>query len=263
MAEGQPAKKAKLDVKYELLYWPSMPGRGEFVRLALEASGVPYKDTANQEDNGIQKMLAVLKDTQSHAPVLCPPLLRVHGDDGPLIISQTPNILLYLGDHEPVAPATNDKYLVHQYALTALDLTNEAHNVHHPVAISQYYDDQKPEAVRAAAEFRGERIPKFFGYFDRALTYNKSSSGGDDRGYAYLVGDKVTYADTTVWQVVDGVSFAFPAKVKEMREKGECKELWAFYDGLKKEEWLSSYLESSRRMKYSDGIFRYYKELDV
>ncbi|KAF3905673.1 hypothetical protein ABW21_db0208458 [Orbilia brochopaga] len=64
MAEGQPAKKAKLDIKYELLYWPGVPGRGEFVRLALEAAGVPYKDTTNEEDTGIRKLLAVLKDSE-------------------------------------------------------------------------------------------------------------------------------------------------------------------------------------------------------
>ncbi|KAK6338632.1 hypothetical protein TWF696_009443 [Orbilia brochopaga] len=261
MAEGQPAKKARLDVKYELLYWPSIPGRGEFVRLALEAAGVAYKDTTNEEENGIRKLLAVLKDSEGHPPVLCPPLLKVLGTESPLLLSQTPNILLYLGDHESLSPTTDDKYLVHQYALTALDLTNEAHNVHHPVSVSSYYADQKPEAERAATEFREQRIPKFFGYFDRILSRNKAD--GNDRGYAYLVGDNLTYADTTLWQTVDGVSFAFPKRIKEMKDKGECDELWKFYEGLKGEAWLAEYLASSRRKEYSDGIFRYYKELDL
>lgn len=35
---------------YELHYWPTIQGRGEFVRLALEAAGAPYIDVARGDD---------------------------------------------------------------------------------------------------------------------------------------------------------------------------------------------------------------------
>jgi glutathione S-transferase len=45
-------KKARTHPAYELLYWPGMPGRGEFVRLAFEAAGVSYKDPSNESKDG-------------------------------------------------------------------------------------------------------------------------------------------------------------------------------------------------------------------
>ncbi|KAF3155780.1 hypothetical protein TWF751_002964 [Orbilia oligospora] len=261
MTDTQSTKRAKLEPKYELLYWPGIPGRGEYVRLALEAAGVPYKDTTNESKEGISSLLGILgRDSVTapdEPPVLAPPILQVL--DSPLLISQTPNILLYLGDHESLAPTDGNKYLVHQYALTALDLGNEAHNVHHPIGISLFYEDQKPESLRFAKEFRGLRIPKFFGYFDKVIKYNQSKYPES----AYLVGEKISYADTTVWQVVDGVSYAFPKKIEELRKEKEFEALFGWFDGLKGEEWLKGYLESKRRLPYALGIFRHYEELDV
>ncbi|EPS39483.1 hypothetical protein H072_6664 [Dactylellina haptotyla CBS 200.50] len=265
MSDAPSAKKAKLEPKYELLYWPGLPGRGEFVRVALEATGIPYKDTSNESKAGIQSLIGVIskKDIEGdEAPALCPPILR--NPTTGLLISQTPNILLYLSDAEVTlhpSPASQPdlKYLVNQYALTALDLTNEAHNAHHPVAVSLFYSDQKAESLRFAKEFRTLRIPKFFSFFDRVVRFN-ASKFPDTK---YLVGEKITHADTTVWQAIDGVSFAFPGKIKELREKGELEALFKWYDELKEEEWLKEYLGSSRRLAYGDGIFRYYPELDV
>ena len=34
---------------YDLWYWPSIQGRGEFVRLPLEAAGIEYRDRARDE----------------------------------------------------------------------------------------------------------------------------------------------------------------------------------------------------------------------
>ncbi|KAK6360897.1 hypothetical protein TWF730_007012 [Orbilia blumenaviensis] len=261
MTDLPSSKKAKLEPKYELLYWPGLPGRGEYIRLALEAAGVPYKDTSNESKEGIGSLIGLMsrqKVTGSdEAPVLCPPILRAL--ESSFVVSQTPNILLYLGDNENLAPKDDTKYLVHQYTLTALDLGNEAHNVHHPVGVGLYYEDQKPEALRYAKEFRGSRIAKFFGYFDKVIKYNKSNYPES----AYLVGDKISYADTTVWQLVDGVTFAFPKKVEELKTTEGFEDLFAWYEALKGEEWLKDYLASKRRLPYGDGIFRHYEELDV
>lgn len=50
-------KKARTQPPYELLYWPGIPGRGEFIRLAFEAAGVSYKDVANESEDGTHHTL--------------------------------------------------------------------------------------------------------------------------------------------------------------------------------------------------------------
>ena len=131
-------------MSYKLWYWPSIQGRGEFVRLPLEAAGIPYEDCAR--DQGVDAMLKDMKARAPQAP-FAPPYLEIDG----LVIAQVANILLYLGDRRDLAPsAIADRYWVHQLQLTIADMVAEAHNVHHPVAVMEYYDDQKAEAARAA-----------------------------------------------------------------------------------------------------------------
>ncbi|KAF3909985.1 hypothetical protein ABW20_dc0109446 [Dactylellina cionopaga] len=259
MTDAHSTKKAKLEPKYELIYWPGVPGRGEYVRLALEAAGVPYQDTSNESKDGVKRVLALVgkADVGGETPALAPPALHIPSSN--LTISQTPNILLYLGEHDGLAPSDDSKYLVHQYALTALDLNNESHNTHHPVSVAATYEDQKTEALRHSVEFRAARIPKFFTNFDRIVRFNASKFPGTK----FLVGETLTYADTTLWHVINGVSFAFPKKVEQLRGDEGYKALFAWYDTLKEEAWLKEYLESNRRLPYSKGIFRYYAELDV
>ena len=36
-------------MSYDLWYWPSIQGRGEFVRLALEAAEIAYTDRARED----------------------------------------------------------------------------------------------------------------------------------------------------------------------------------------------------------------------
>lgn len=119
----------------------------------------------------------------------------------------------------------------------------------------QYYEDQKEEALKKASDVRENRIPKFLSYFERQLQWNKDEGKGK-----YLVGDKITYADTTVWQVLDGLTYAFPKEMEARRQ--DFKDLFQFYDDLKEEKGMKEYLASERRLPYSMGIFRHYPELD-
>lgn len=133
---------------YELIYWPGIPGRGEHVRLLLEEARAAYTDTARGPD-AAQQVLALVdpslasdgdsdSDDVKNPPVCAPPILR----HGALVLSQTTNILLYLGPRLGLAPrpSTEDDddgglYVVNGLALTALDgLSNEVHDVHHPIA---------------------------------------------------------------------------------------------------------------------------------
>src|SRR5450631_2188076 len=80
---------------YELYYWPSIQGRGEFVRLALEEAGARYQDVARGSGKGagVAALMHFLNDRDIEQPPFAPPFLRA----GQLVISQTANILQFLG----------------------------------------------------------------------------------------------------------------------------------------------------------------------
>ncbi|KAK3047871.1 hypothetical protein LTR09_010696 [Extremus antarcticus] len=251
--------------RYELYYHPGIPGRLEHVRLLLEASGTPYTEIARDQKDGystVQKicMGKAPESVDGNPPMFAPPALRVtnggSGNGKSLMISQTPNILAYLGEKTGMDGGEEMKWWVQQVALTALDLNNEVHNSHHPVSIGAFYEQQREEALRNAKDVREMRFPKYFGYFERMLEWNKEARQGK-----YLVGKGLTYADTTVWQVLDGCFFAFPREM-EVRRKEFPGMLGEFYEGVKSAKGLKEYLASERRLPYSMGIFRHYPELD-
>ncbi|KAK5109187.1 hypothetical protein LTR62_007272 [Meristemomyces frigidus] len=251
--------------QYELLYHPGIPGRGEFIRLAFEAKGVAYTDVANEQKDGYSTVQAVCmnKGTESvdgNPPVFSSPALRIPGaglDGQALVIAQTPNILWYLGEKLGLVPDDEGgKYHVQQVALTALDLTNETHDTHHPLAVMQYYEDQKEAALAKAKDVRENRIPKYLSYFSRVLEHN--APHGKRK---FLVGSYLTYADTTVWQVLNGLLFAFP-KEMEARRKEFPALFEELYPAVQEVEGIRQYLASERRLAYSSGVFRYYPELD-
>ncbi|KAJ9606824.1 hypothetical protein H2200_008834 [Cladophialophora chaetospira] len=254
------ADTSDTSAEYRLIYWPGIPGRGEHIRLAFEATGTPYTDVSNATDEGVNAVLAQISDKnvgdEANPPPLAPPILQ-HGD---VLISQTPNILAYLGPKLGLVPDQSDDaaglYHINALTLTALDgLSNEPHDTHHPIASAAYYEEQKEEALKKAADYRSVRLPKFLGYFERVLS-GPASGGGD-----YLYGGKLSYADLVLFQTLDGVTFAFPKCVGKLKESGKYGKVFELYDRIKGQE-LKSYLESERRLKYSMGIYRHYPELD-
>ena len=137
-----------------------------------------------------------------------------------------------------------------QVQLTIADRVAEAHNVHHPVAVSAYYEDQKAEAARAAGVFRDERMPKFLGWFEAAL--------GEG---AWLGGERWSYADLSLFQLVEGLAYAFPRRMAALRV--EIPKLLALRERVRALPELADYLASDRRIPFNeDGIFRHYPELD-
>ena len=44
-------------MRYELYYWPTVQGRGEFVRLALEEAGADYVDVGRRHGLGLNIVL--------------------------------------------------------------------------------------------------------------------------------------------------------------------------------------------------------------
>jgi glutathione S-transferase len=235
-------------MRYELYYWSEIQGRGEYVRLALEEAGADYADVARGA-GGEEKMMRMMEGRGIKTPPFAPPFLKA----GKLVIGQTANILLYLGGRHKLAPkADAGKLWVHQLQLTLADFVVEIHDTHHPIGAGLYYEDQKPEAQRRAQDFRAERMPKFFGYFERVL----KGSGGP-----YLTGRRCSYADLSLFQVVDGLRYAFPKAMKPLEKTH--KRVSALHEAVAARPRIAAYLASERRIAFNEmGIFRHYPELD-
>ena len=242
-------------MKYELYYWPHIPGRGEFIRLALEQGGADYVDVGRLPESegggrpGVAKMLEKAADGRTP---FAPPILKA----GKLVLFQTANILHYLGPRLALAPkAEAGRLWVHELQLVLADWVVEAHDVHHPVGKSLYYEDQKPESLRRAENFRKLRLPKFLGYFERLL---KDNPGGD----RWLVGKSVTYVDLSMFQVLSGLHYAFPRSLARLMP--DHPKLAALHQRVAQLPRIAAYLASPRRMPFNQhGLFRNYPELDA
>jgi glutathione S-transferase len=235
-------------MRYQLYYWPGIQGRGEYVRLALEQAGADYTDVARGE-RGMAAMMKMMEARGSTAP-FAPPFLKA----GRLVIGQTANILLYLGSRHGLAPkAEAGRLWVHQLQLTVADLVLEIHDTHHPLGPSLYYEDQRQPAKKRSAEFWSGRVPKYLGYFERLL---------QDHGGFYLTGRRLTYADLSLFQIMEGLRYAFPKRMKAFER--EIPGLVALHDRVAVRPNIKAYLSSERRIPFNeDGIFRHYRELDL
>jgi glutathione S-transferase len=239
---------------YQLHYWPTIQGRGEFVRLALEAVGAAYVDVARRlpsEGGGEAALGRRLSDPRNPRPPFAPPFLV----DGDVVIGQTAAILLYLGPRLGLAGVGEaDGLWTHQLQLTIADVVAEAHDTHHPLSTGRYYEDQREAALECAKAFREERIPKFLGWFEDVLQRNPS-------GDAHLVGDVLTYADLSLFQLVAGLRYAFPKATA--RTLAGTPAVARLHTNMARRKQVHDYLQSPRRIAFSeDGIFRRYPELD-
>jgi glutathione S-transferase len=239
-------------MRYELYYWPSIQGRGEFVRLALEAAAADYVDVARRSGPGMgmPAMLRLMQDGVSRPP-FAPPFLRA----GKLLIAQTANILLYLGPRLGLVPRSEaDRLWAHQLQLTIADFVTEVHDSHHPIGSSLYYHQQKPEALRRARNFTRIRLPKFLDYFERVLTLKRGSR-------THLVGSELSYVDLSVFQVLAGLGYAYPKNMRRLRPR--YPRLAALAGEVAGVSNVARYLGSKRRIAFNQyGIFRHYPELD-
>jgi glutathione S-transferase len=237
-------------MRYELYYWPEIQGRGEFVRLALEEAGAAYVDVARRS-GGVGAMLRLLDGSAVERPPYAPPFLRV----GKQLIGQTANILSHLGARHGLAPAAEaGRSWTNQLQLTIADLVDEAHDTHHPIANSLYYEDQRQEAKRRTADFLANRVPKYLGYFEDVLARNRS-------GDRHLVGRRLTYADLSLFQAVAGLRYAFPRAMKRIERRHP--RVVALHERVTRRPRMAAYLASKRRIPFNEmGIFRHYPELD-
>jgi glutathione S-transferase len=240
-------------MNYELYYWPSIQGRGEYVRLTLEQAGARYRDVAREPGRraGVAALMRFLDGRHARRPPFAPPFLKA----GRLVIGQTANILQFLGPRHGLVPKdVATRLWIHELQLTIADFVVEIHDTHHPVASGLYYEEQKKEARRRTADFLQNRAPKYLGYFERAL-------GTSARGRHYLTGAKPTYADLSLFQITAGLSYAFPRAMAKSARK--YRRLFALHARVQELPRIAAYLASPRRIPFNnDGIFRHYPELD-
>ncbi len=238
---------------YELYYWPGIQGRGEFVRLALEAAGAAYIDVARErgEGRGVAAMTKIMKGKGGGPAPFAPPFLK----DGDLIVSHAANILLYLGPKLGLAPRPKALIpLAHGMQLTITDFVAEAHDTHHPISNALYYEDQKKEAKARATAFLDERLPKFLGYFESVLTENPDRAG-------HSVGRTLTTVDLSLFQLCEGLSYAFPRAMAKFSR--DYPALANSRESVRTHAGVAAYLASPRRIPFNEsGIFRHYPELD-
>ena len=177
-----------------------------------------------------------------------PPFLKA----GRSVIAQTANILQYLGPPLGLVPKSEGRRLyAHQLQLTIADLVAEVHDAHHPIASSLYYEDQRAEARRRAADLRETRLPRFLGYFEKILQR--------DSGLHVL--RRHSYVDLSLFQLMAGLEYAFPVAMQRLAD--ELPRLHALKLRVARRPRIAAYLASPRRLPFNEnGIFRHYPELD-
>jgi len=238
---------------YELFYWPSIQGRGEFVRLALEAAGAAYVDVARErgQGRGVKALMAMLEGRAAPFTPFAPPFLR----DGEIVVSHVANILAYLGPKLGLAPRQEAQRLfAHGLELTITDFVAEIHDTHHPLSVELYFEDQKKEAKARSASFLTHRAPKYLGYFERVLLDNPAGNG-------HAVGDALTTEDLSLFQVWTGLAYAFPRAFAGAGKRYPA--LAALAASVAAHPKVAAYLASERRIPFNEsGVFRCYPELD-
>lgn len=238
----------------DLYYWPGIQGRGEFVRLVLEAAGVEYREMSElpeADGGGMAAMTAFLEGRRGYPIPFAPPFIV----DGETLVSQAGAISAYLGEKFDLAPdGEGERIFARSLALTTADAVTEAHDVHHPIGVGRSYEDQKPEAERRAAEFRAERMPKFLAWYERLIEANPAASG-------FLVGNRLTYCDLGLFQLVEGLTHAFPERMSVL--SGDVPRVIALTEIVRDHDRVSAYFASGRRQAFDEnGLFRNYAALD-
>jgi glutathione S-transferase len=239
-------------MRYELYYWPGIQGRGEFVRLALEDASADYVDVARLSDMdgfGVPAVMKFLQSPEVKQLPFAPPFLKA----GDVLVGQTANILQFIAPQLGLVPQDEPSRLwAHQLQLTVADFIKEAHDTHHPIASSLYYEEQKPEALRRTKDFLATRLDKYFGYFEKVL----------DRNGGHAVAGTHSYVDLSLFQIVAGMRYAFPKAMAQREAK--YPRLVKNHAEVQKRPRLAQYLASARRIAFNEkGLFRKYPELDA
>lgn len=234
---------------YELYYWPGIPGRGEFIRLALEDAGAEYVDIGRRD--GAAAVARLLDSDNESRPPFAPPILRI---DGLGLVSHVAHILQIIGPQLALAPDDpKERAFGDGMQLTLTDFVSEIHDIHHPLGPELHYEQQTAEAQRRAVAFRTNRLPKFLGYFENVLAATPATP--------WLIGKHATTADFYFFQTIAGLRYALPMAMTELDTT--IPRINALHDAVAARPGIATYLQSDRRQPFNNsGLFRRYPELD-
>lgn len=99
-------------------------------------------------------------------------------------------------------------------------------------------------------------MPKYLGWLEQMLARNRKSDA------RWLVGSDRTYVDLSVFQIVEGLDYAFPNAMRHLEPK--IPRVLALRDRVAERPRIAAYLKSKRRQPFNRmGIFRHYSELDL
>ena len=110
-----------------------------------------------------------------------------------------------------------------------------------------------PRPSASAENFLAARAPKYLGYFETVI----KKSGGP-----YALGRRLTYIDLSLFQLIEGLRYAFPKAMTRIERK--VPRVIAVRDKVAERTGIKKYLASPRRVPFNEsGIFRHYPELDA
>ena len=187
---------------------------GPRYRDAENLFGSPWKTRARlrgdvaRRPRGMAAMSRFLESRSVKRPPFAPPFLKA----GRLVIAHTANILFFLGARLGLAPKDD--------ASRSSGESIAAHHRRLGRRGARYASSGRKQLVlrraearseRASGEFQsGERLPKFLNYFERVLERN---------GRRVLAGNVVSYPDLSLFQMIEGLRYAFPRAMKKQERK--------------------------------------------
>lgn len=211
---------------WKLYYWDMCPGRGEYVRIVFEEAGVQFLE---DRDNILEK---VIKGGMEGFPAFAPPVIT----RGDFKLSQTPVICEYLGKHFNLYPASDtDVWHARQINLTIHDFQADGRNVFHAKQFTASYFGQEAETQGHIDWFRKERLPRWLLYFEKLLQAN-------DNGRSFVIGDKLTYVDLGLLQVLRNAANQFSDEWIKM----DIPLIKAFKQRMEARPNLAAYFKSDR-----------------
>ena len=232
-----------------LIYWPTLPGRGEYARLLLEALELPYRDLGRS--NGVRAVLAQRGAVDPGPPGFAPPMLIDDSTEPPRRVAQTAAVLQYIDDvYGPFGDPAIDRYAKLHLNLTLLDIVAEAHDTHHPIDVSLTYEQQADAALARARAFQQNRIPRFLSLLEQTAR----DTGGDG-----LLGG-LCVVDLVLAHTIRGLQYAFPAATAATLR--QTPRIAAITDAALAVPAVAAYRASDRFLAFDEtGIFRHYAEL--
>ena len=199
------------------LYYFSIRGRGEQVRLFLQALEIPFEDVLVKRD----QFLGLKKRGPSTLYFGSLPML----EDGEFRLCQGPAIVSYLARKHGAAPSDP------QLSAKADAIAWGAEDLR-----MRYFKVAGQEKEQEQSEFlTGDWKTRWLSSLNGLLEINGNTG--------HFIGEQLTHADIAVWDVLDATLANVPGASLD-----GFSSLQAFYDGVRSRPAVAAYIESGQRL---------------